>query len=1055
MNRRLLFLAALALPLVASLHAQLPPPTNAPIIGARQPALSPDGKRLAFVYRGDIWMADARGGRATLLTSHLETEGTPLFSPDGHWLAFSSKRNGGWDIFVVPADGGSARQLTWHSGTEVPTAWSPDGKYLLFAGKRDTVNYSLYALDLNSGRTKSLTEDYATINSPTYSPDGKLVAYGRYGFPWTRPRYAGSASAQLWVVDLEAGERRALTTNEFQHLWPRFLPDGRLLTVTVDELTPSVAPLGETISPIADNPRRTPNLWAYSLDGTRKQVTIFTGGAVRSPSVASQSGDIAFEYGPDLYVLQKAAKEPQKLKLFAASDEKQTTRRREKATNGVGEAEPSPDGKTFAFGLRGDIWTIGVEKPKGIAAKSAEYAKRLTDWAGEDSDFSWSKDGKKLYFTSDREFYTRIYELDVKSQKVTPLWKRNSDVERLKVSPDGKMLGFWVTGPDGGLYTLTLSNREIKKLVSVPGPQWRNQGGGDYEWSPDMQWICYAHRGESKAWNLWIIPADGSAEPRNITRLYAHHSQPAWSPDGKYLFFQSNRDGSGLYVLPLTREEVRVSDTDLKFVKSTNAVTVKIEFDDIHRRIRKFSSQAPQRDLQVTAEGLIVFLTEGDVASIGYDGKDFKKVTTGGGKSQLRVSKDGKKAFFINNGELVTMPIGGGKEEKVTFSAEWERDVRAERLASFTQFWRSYQRGFYDANFHGRDWEKIRTRYEPLLDAVETNDEFAGLLNSMIGELETSHAEVNPASNRDAVPAPSTPHLGFTFDYSYEGPGIKVRGVPHGVPGWYEKTRIEPGEIVLAINGDEVSLNEELYKLINDRQDREFEFLVSTNGEKSGARTVKYKALTSGEWTSLNYDNRVEHTRSYVEQKSGGKVGYLHIASMGAHNQAQFEREAYEYIVGRESMIIDVRFNTGGNIADTLVEWLQRRPHGYVKPRDGVKEPVPFHAWDRKMIVLMNEHSYSNGEIFPNAMRTKGLAKLVGRSTPGYVIWTDSLSLVDGTRARMPMTGAYRIDGTPMENLGEKPDIEVPWSPDDYLNERDPQIDRAIQELLGQKLVGQ
>jgi len=254
---------------------------------------------------------------------------------------------------------------------------------------------------------------------------------------------------------------------------------------------------------------------------------------------------------------------------------------------------------------------------------------------------------------------------------------------------------------------------------------------------------------------------------------------------------------------------------------------------------------------------------------------------------------------------------------------------------------------------------------------------------------------------------------------------------------------------VLAINGEDVSVNENLYKQINDRQDREYEFLVSATPDREDARTVKYKALTTDDWAQLAYQDRVERTRDYVERRSHGKVGYLHVASMGAQNQQQFEREAYEFMVGRESMIIDVRFNNGGNIADTLVEWLSRKPHGWTRPRDGDKEAVPFHTWERKMVVLMNEHSYSNGEIFPNAMRAKGLAQLIGVATPGYVIWTDSLSLVDGTRARMPMTGAYRLDGTPMENLGEKPDIEVRLSPDDYLNDRDPQIDKAIEVLVG------
>ena len=201
-----------------------------------------------------------------------------------------------------------------------------------------SVNYSLYALDVNKARTRLLAEDYAVINNPNYSPDGKRIVYGRYGFPWTRPRYAGSAASQIWLLDAQSGERHPLTTNEFQHLWPRFTPDGKILTVTFEELTPSSSQLGETVSPIADNPRRTPNLWLYDAKGKAKQLTIFTGGAVRWPTVASKSGDIAFEYGPDLYVMRKGNSEARKLKLLASADEKQTTRRREKLTTGVSEA---------------------------------------------------------------------------------------------------------------------------------------------------------------------------------------------------------------------------------------------------------------------------------------------------------------------------------------------------------------------------------------------------------------------------------------------------------------------------------------------------------------------------------------------------------------------------------------------------------------------------------------------------------------------------------------------------------------------------------------------
>src|SRR5438093_11023333 len=165
------------------------------------------------------------------------------------------------------------------------------------------------------------------------------------------------------------------------------------------------------------------------------------------------------------------------------------------------------------------------------------------------------------------------------------------------------------------------------------------------------------------------------------------------------------------------------------------------------RRIRKVTAQSPQGDLTVTAEGLILFVSEGDIWSVGYDGKETKRLTTGGGKSQLRVNKDGKKGFYIQNGELYTLGVDSKSSEKVSFTAEWERDVRAERQAAFMQFWRSYHRGFYDPNFHGRDWVAIRNRFKPLLDAVETNEEFASLLQMMVRELECYHSEVTPASS--------------------------------------------------------------------------------------------------------------------------------------------------------------------------------------------------------------------------------------------------------------------------------------------------------------------
>jgi tricorn protease len=1012
-----------------------------PIVGARMPALSPDGKQLAFVYQGDIWLVGTGGGRATPLTWHVEMDAFPVFSPDGQWIAFGSKRNGNWDIYLVSAAGGSVQQLTFHAADEIPQSWSPDGSKILFSAKLDSPHAAVYALDPKTLRLSKLLEDYASLNWPDYSPDGKKVVFGRNGFHWTRPRYVGSAAAQVWLFDLQEGRRQSVTSDERQHLWTRFLPGGtNLVTVTTGESTPSVSKLGQPIPRVIDNPQRTPNLWVLDLADDRTQRTFFTGGAVRCPSVAKTSGDIAFEYEQDLWVLWAHQCTPSKLEIFAAHDAKQNTARREKLTYGTGEAEPSPSGKTFAFGLRGDIWTVPIER-KGPSSRSAEFARRLTEWEGDDSDFVWSLDEKKLYFTSDRSLNTRLYELDLESLESRCLWNRTEDVCHPILSPDGRELSFWVAGAEGGLFVLTLATGETRRVAKAPGTHWYGLGGGDIKWSPDSKWLAYNCRGENQAWNIWITSAD-DPKPVNVTSLNADHRHFAWSPDGKYLFFHSNRDGIGLYVLPLEKEPARVTDSEMRYTKVKGDLTVRIDFDGITRRIRKIGSQTPQADLTVSTEGTILFLADGDVWSVSYDGKETKRLTSEGGKRSLRICRDGQTSFFIRGGELWTMKLSDRAQEKVTFTADWDQNVRAERVAAFTQFWRSYYRGFYDPNFHGRDWSQVRRRYEPMLEAVETREEFATLLQMMVGELDASHSEVTPASGGPTSPV--TPHLGFTLDYGYPGPGLRVAEVPPGVPGSYPQTAIKAGEYVLAVNGREVNLDEHLYRWINDKQDREFEFLVSSKPEKTAARTVRYRIMTQEEWKDLAYRNRIERLREYVEKQSEGKVGYLHLPGMGQQNQTQFEREAYEYGLSKDAMIIDVRFNSGGYIADTLIDWLERKPRGFIQPRDGAVQASPVRAWNKPITVLVNEHSFSNGEIFAYAVRARGLGQLVGTATPGYVIWTDGLALVDGTGARMPMSASYRLDGTPQENCGERPDFTVPLTPEDWLAQRDPQVDQAI-----------
>lgn len=1040
---------ALAIIAGGAATAQLPPPTTRPVVAPRMPALSPDGKRVAFVYRGDVWLASSEGGRATALTRNIEMDSYPQFSPDGRWIVFASTRTGNWDLFAVPVEGGAPKRLTWFSGSDISYGWSPDGKSVLFTSHRETGDAELLTLDVATLRLRRLAEDYQDINYANFSPDGKQIVLGHRGeFHWTRPRYYGSGAAEIALLDVATGKVHDITANDHQHLWPRFLPDGKsLIAVTYSDVTPSSSKLNENIGKFVDSPGRTPNLWQFDLSGHGRQITHFVGGSVRFPTVAARSGDIAFEYGTDLYMLRSGAKEPSVVHFVAAEDDVVNGTRHETLTSGATEAEPSPDGKTFAFGLRGDIWTIAVDKPKGVASRSAAFARRLTDWPGDDSDFLWSADGKKLYYRSDRDYVNHVFEMDLESGKTTCIWNRPEDAGDLHMSPDGTELLMWVSGNEPGLYSITLASGAIRRLFAMPDAARNWQDGGDISWSPDRQWMAVVIRETAGPANIWIMPAKGG-DAVNVTRLNASHDMPRWTPDGKYLLFSSDRDGSGLYAIPLTKEQARLADTDVKFEAPKGSIKVPIDFDGITGRIRKVTGQMPEADLFVGPDGTSYFVSGGSIWSVSYDGKDVKRLG-GDSVSNLRFLKDAKRAFYRHDGELWTMKIeGNNPTEQVAFTADFDSDIHNARRAAFAQFWSMFNRQFYDPNMHGRDWAAVRNRYEPMLDGVETRGEFATLLQMMVGELESSHSEVGPAAGGN--PSSTTPHLGFTYDYSYEGPGIRVDKVPANTPASYPATQIRPGEYIVAIDGQDVTLDENLYRFINDKQGREMELLVNSKPSRDGARKVRYSSLSYGEWEAILYRNRVDRLRKYVEDKSGGRLSYVHIAGMGGDNQVTLDRELYEYSVGKKGMVIDVRFNGGGNISDNLIQWLERKPHGYYRGRGNLPEPAPGHAWDKPIVVLMNEASFSNAEMFPSAMRARGLAKLVGMPTPGYVIWTWGCQLVDGTNARLPGSGVYRLDGTPLEDNGEKPDYQVPMSADDWLAQRDPQVDKAIEVLMAE-----
>ncbi len=1048
---------------------------GSPIRGAHYPALSADGSRLCFSYQGDLWVCSSEGGTARRLTVHAAYDMAPKWSPDGNWIAFSSNRENTYDLFIIPSKGGAARQMTFHSADDILCDWSADGSRLLFSSARDGTYPDLYTITVTDGGLKKLTKDRSPSRYASFSSDGKEVAYVRGGQSWWRPKYRGSNNSEIYTVDTATGSTKRVTNDDGFQSWPVYAKGDRELLYVAQASGVS-------------------NLFSQArVGGSTKQLTHHTADAVRFPSLSRDGSTLAYEQGQNLWVLRRSGDAgPHAVEIVAPSDQRVNpvepiTQR----TNASG-LSLSIDGQTLAFAARGEIWTL---------PQAGGDARRITKSAGQESNAVFSMDGAKMAYTTSRSGNLDIMAVDLKTLVETPLTSDRADENGARFSPDGRFIAYIRSGGEQpGLYVMPLGTAPTpSSAVDVA----LGAAIAQFDWSPDGRWIVYAKRDKTSTTDLWIVPTVGGNSV-NITRYPGRNSSPQWSRDGKRILFSSNRGAdpgaaaSSLYVLDLVPKPegdpalpgiapagidgeplIPLPDdpTDPEAQRRRpptggqqagpqepagpglpsggvppRSTDVRIDFTDIHNRARRVANQSESIGSATLSPDCRTAVFAGAMGGApGWFALDIEsgsalRLTTGPASGQIEFTQDATRFYWTNSdGTISYLQRGGPGASPLAFAAAMEMDRRSEIGEAFAQAWRSLSTQFYDANMHGTDWAALRNKYAALLPETVVKEDFAWLLQAMIGELNASHTGATPPTSPHPAPTGS---LGLEFDPAYAGPGLKVIAVLPRGPGDQSGKRIDIGEYIVSIDGKDVRLNEDLYRELNGRVDKTVEVLVNSKPTREGARSVKIRPISSTANADLEYERWVTSRREKVDELSGGALAYLHIRAMDQTSLQRFQRELFGEAQQKKGLVIDVRFNGGGRIHDDLLGLLSRKTHVYETPRDGETAPQPFRVWDRPSILLINEFSASDAEIFPNGFRAYGLGKLVGVPTYGGVIGTANITLIDGTTFRIPRTGWRTLDGRNLENWGVPPDLLVEQTPQDYARGDDKQLAAAVSTLL-------
>lgn len=1060
---------ALALLMVPpALSAQ---PTRAAVFA--EPSLSPDGRDLAFVSAGDIWVAPAAGGDARLLVGHTANDFRPRWSPDGHQLAFVSNRTGNGDIYVFDIRAGALTRLTFDDGLEQLDAWSPDGRYIYFSSSSHDIAgmQDVHRVRATGGTPMLVAGDrYASEYWAAPAPDGRrlaITARGTTAGQWWRRGSSHIDEAEIWTVTLgetlgETPQYERISRGERpgkgRDVWPMWAPDGRTLYYMSDRTGAE-------------------NLYAQPLGGEARALTTFTDGRVLWPQISSNGATIVFERDFAIWSLDVASGRaaPVPLRLRGAPTTPVAEHR--SLSTGIQEFALSPDAKKIAWVVRGEIFAAD--------AKAGGDGARVTTSVQPEGMPEWAPDSRRLAYTSWKDGKARVHVYDFATRTERALTAGGDDINPTW-SPDGRTVAFVRGGNELRTIDVTSGTERLVargvQLGSVPFVPERN-----FAFSPDGRQLAYLSVGDRGFLNAHVVPVAGGEAQQVSFLANAFGGTISWSPDQRSLYFdnaQRTEDGQVIRVdlvprAPTFREArfealfpsdtVTSRDSTAARARGTTPAAaaaarearenpVRIERDGLRRRASALPVNVSAGGIAVSPDGKLIAMT-GNAAGQSQiwtwpiddnatEPPQLRQVTSSpGGKGSIQWSADSKEIWFLGGGRVQAIGVENRQLRSLTLNASLDVDFRAEAEEVFRQVWSWTRDNFYDAAMHGVDWDAVRTRYAPVVAASRTPDEMRRVLGLMVGELNASHSGVGgPASQ-----PPSTGRLGVEFERAvWEAEGrLRVRNVvPNAAAALAGVAR---GDHVLAIDGVNIAASTNLDSLLSNRTGDRVRMRVGPNADGSGSRTVDVMPLSTGATKNALYEAWVDERRAYVDRVSGGAFGYVHMADMGAGSLAQLYVDLDAENHGKQGIVIDIRNNNGGFVNAYALDVFSRRPYMTMERRSSVEVPARLQlgqrAFEKPTVLVTNQHSLSDAEDFTEGYRALGMGPVVGEPTSGWIIYTSNFTLFDGTTLRIPFIRIRDAEGKDMELVPRPVDVRVDRPMGEAYRGVDSQLDAAVVAL--------